>query len=90
MRIAYLVALVTVANVLSAPNVYAGNTSLTVQIGAKIHRPPNSELVVRTTNADLVAVWCVTTRQKLTQGSTTNTSNNSPVNSLSCLNGSCP
>ena len=43
MRIAYLVALVTVANVLSAPNVYAGNTSLTVQIGAVNSSTTNSE-----------------------------------------------
>ena len=34
MRIAYLVALGILANVLTAPNVYAENTSTTAQLGA--------------------------------------------------------
>ena len=87
MRIAYLVALVTLANVLTAPNGYAGNTSLTVQIGVVNSSTTNQS---GTNNNATSWQFGALNGAKITQNNgTPNTSDNSPVNSLSCLNGSC-
>ena len=68
MRIAYLVALVTLANVLSAPNGYAGNSSLTVQIGVVNSSTTNQS---GTNNNAISLQLGALNGAKITQGNTT-------------------
>ena len=90
MRIAYLVALVTVANVLSAPNGYAGNSSVTVQIGA--NNTATSTQSGGSINLGLIvqAGTGSTNSATINQNGAKNTSGNGGINILFCLNGSCP
>jgi minor curlin subunit len=83
MRIAYLVALVILANVLTAPNGYAGNSSVTVQIGVVNSSGTNQSGPTTTSNNATSLQFGAFNWAKMTQDGTTTTSNKSPVN---CLN----
>ncbi len=85
MRIAYLVALVTLANVLTAPNGYAENSSLTVQIGVVNSSGTNQSGTNNTAiSLQLGALNGATTTQNGTTSTTYSTTGH-----LFCLNGGC-